>query len=240
VSVLQPARCSWPWCLDNSEPSSFLFKSIFFSLFVFTIEYKSGPEFFASLSLRTLSQVGVALVVIGLALVLVFAFAFHLVPGTAAGLASGSLIQSLMIGTATCALAQLGLADDVLRQQQANIAAGYAVTYILGYILTLLFVPFAAPWLMGVDLKQEAVKLEASLSGGKARKAGNLGYQKFKARAYRVVAAAGKTVGAIEDRIGQRVVVERIDRGGSDVECTRMRSLNAEMKSCSPGQQRPS
>ena len=40
-----------------------LFKSIFFSLFVFTIGYKSGPEFFASLSFRTLSQVGVALVV---------------------------------------------------------------------------------------------------------------------------------------------------------------------------------
>src|SRR3984957_3189600 len=175
-----------------------LFKSIFFSLFVFTIGYKSGPEFFASLSLRTLSQVGVALVIsaTGLALVLVFAFAFHLDPGTAAGLASGSLTQSSMIGTASGALAQLGLADDVLRQQQANIAAGYAVTYILGYILTLLFVPFAAPWLMGVDLKEEAAKLEAALSGGKARKAGNLNYQKFKARAYRVAAAAvGQTVG---------------------------------------------
>src|ERR1700733_13904739 len=92
-----------------------LFKSIFFSLFVFTIGCKSGPEFFASLSLRTLSQVGVALVVSvsGLSLVLVFAFAFHLDPGTAAGLASGSLTQSSMIGTATGALAQLGLSDEV-------------------------------------------------------------------------------------------------------------------------------
>src|SRR5450631_2544217 len=45
--------------------------------------------------------------------VLVFAFAFHLDSGTAAGLASGSLTQSSMIGTATGALAQLGLADDV-------------------------------------------------------------------------------------------------------------------------------
>src|SRR5580698_6156393 len=64
-----------------------LFKTIFFSLFVFTIGYKSGPEFFASLSLRTLSQVGVALVVsaTGLALVLVFASAFHLDSATAAG-----------------------------------------------------------------------------------------------------------------------------------------------------------
>src|ERR1700723_2480064 len=206
-----------------------LFKSIFFSLFVFTIGYKSGPEFFASLSLRTLSQVGVALVIsaTGLALVLVFAFAFHLDPGTAGGLASGSLTQSSMIGTATGALAQLGLADDVLRQQQANIAAGYAVTYILGYILTLLFVPFAAPWLMGVDLKEEAAKLEATFSGGKTRKAGSLGYQKFKARAYRVVTAAGQTVGAIEDRVGQRVVVECIDRGGSDVESSRLMILES-------------
>lgn len=132
-----------------------------------------------------------------------------------------------MIGTATGALALLGLPDDVLRQQQANIAAGYAVTYVLGYILTLLFVPFVAPWLMGIDLKQEAAKLEAALSGGKVRKSGSLTYQKFKARAYRVVTAAGQTVGAVEDRIGQRVVVERIDRGGSVVDCSRTAVLES-------------
>ena len=207
-----------------------LFKSIFFSLFVFTIGYKSGPEFFASLSIRTLSQVGVAMVVAftGLAIVLAFAFAFHLDSGTAAGLAAGSLTQSSVIGTASGALAQLDLPDDVVRQQQANIAAGYAVTYILGYILTLLFVPFAAPWLMGVDLKKEAAKLEAELSGGKAvPKSGNFGYQKFKARAYRVVTATGQTVGAVEDRIGQRVVVERIVRNDNDVDSGRRTVLEA-------------
>ena len=207
-----------------------LFKTIFFSLFVFTIGYKSGPEFFASLSLRTLTQVGLALIVsvTGLSIVLAFAFAFHLDPGTAAGLASGSLTQSSMIGTATGALAQLGLTADVLRQQQANIAAGYAVTYILGYIITLLFVPFVAPWLMGIDLKEEAAKLEAFLSGGKsAPKSGNFGYQKFKTRAYRVVTAAGQAVGAVEDRIGQRVVVERIVRNAHDVDPGRRTVLEA-------------
>jgi putative transport protein len=206
-----------------------LFKSIFFSLFVFTIGYKSGPEFFASLSLRTLSQVGVALVVgsTGLLIVLAFAYIFHLDSGTASGLAAGSLTQSAMIGTASGALAQLGLPDDVLREQQANVAAGYAVTYILGYILTLLFVPFAAPWLMRIDLKKEAAKLEAALSSGKPPKAGNLGYQKFKARTYGVTVGAGQTVGAIEDRIGQRVVVERIVRRGGDVESSRPTILEA-------------
>ena len=50
-----------------------------------------------------------------------------------------------------------------MKQQEANIAAGYAVTYVLGYILTLLYVPFVAPKLMGIDLKEEAAKLEAEL-----------------------------------------------------------------------------
>ena len=63
----------------------------------------------------------------GLAIVLAFAFIFHLDAGTASGLAAGSLTQSSMIGTSSGALAQLGLTDDVLRQQQANIAAGETV-----------------------------------------------------------------------------------------------------------------
>lgn len=197
-----------------------LFKAIFFSLFVFTIGYRSGPEFFASLSVRTLAQVALALVLglTGLVIVLIFAFSLKLDPGTAAGLASGSLTQSSMIGTASGALAQLGLPEKELNQQLANIAAGYAVTYVLGYILTLLFVPLAAPWLMGVNLKQEAAKLEAELSGGAPPKTENLAYRKFQARAYRVSAAAGQTVKAIEDAIGRRTVIERVVRRGADVE----------------------
>jgi putative transport protein len=196
-----------------------MFKAVFFSLFVFTIGYRAGPEFFASLSFRTLAQVAVALVIgiTGLAIVLGFAFAFHLDPGTASGLAAGSLTQSSMMGTATGALSQLGLTDAALQGQQANIAAGYAVTYVLGYILTLLFVPLAAPWLMGINLKDEALKLEAALSGGGPPKTENLAYQKFQVRAYRVTAAAGRTVRAIEDEIGWRTVVQRIVRCGTDI-----------------------
>jgi putative transport protein len=200
-----------------------LFRSIFFSLFVFTIGYRSGPEFFASLSLRTLSQVGVAVAIsaTGLAVVLCFAFLLHLDAGTTAGLAAGGLTQSSLIGTSSATLAQLGLPDDVLRQQQANVAAGYAVTYILGYILTLLFVPLVAPWLMGIDLKTEAKKLEASLSGAGSPSGGNLTYRKFNARAYRVEKAEGQTVGAIENCIGSRVVIERIVRSGGSIEAER-------------------
>ncbi|TFV36304.1 transporter [Bradyrhizobium frederickii] len=197
-----------------------LLRVILFSLFVFTIGYRSGPEFFASLSMRTLAQVAMALVLggTGLAIVLAFAFSFQLDPGTASGIAAGALTQSSVIGTASGALAQLGLPSDVLKQQEANIAAGYAVTYVLGYIVTLLFVPFVAPKLMRVDLKTEARKLEAELSGGEAPSTENFAYRKFQARAYLVSTAAGRTVKSLEEELGSRTVVERIVRQGLDVE----------------------
>jgi putative transport protein len=197
-----------------------LLKSIFFGLFVFTIGYRSGPEFFASLSVQTLAQVVLALVMgaSGLTVILIFAHALHLDPGTAAGLGAGSLTQSSMMGTASGALEQLGLSADRLKQEQANIAAGYAVTYVCGYILVLLFVPLVAPRLMGINLKDEAAKLEAALSGGAPAKQGNLLYRKFQARAYEVSTAAGRTVSEIEAAIGRRAAVERILRGGEDVE----------------------
>jgi putative transport protein len=197
-------------------------RSMLFALFVFTIGFRSGPEFFASLSLRTLSQVVLALVIgfTGLVVVLIFAFTLDLDAGTAAGLASGALTQSSVIGTATGALQQLDLSADVMKQQQGNIAAAYAVTYVCGYILVLIFVPFVAPRLMGINLKAEAAKLEDELSMGGKSKAGNLIYRKFQARAYRISTADGRTVGEVEKEIGRRVVVERILRNGKDIEPT--------------------
>ena len=73
---------------------------------MFTIGYRSGPEFFASLSFQTLAQVVLALVMggCGLIAILIFAYTLHLDAGTAAGLGAGSLTQTSMMGTASGAL----------------------------------------------------------------------------------------------------------------------------------------
>src|SRR3954466_3279190 len=183
-----------------------LLKSLLFGLFVFTIGYRSGPEFFASLSLQTLAQAVLALVMglSGLIVILIFAHVLDLDAGTAAGVGAGSLTQTSMMGTASGALEQAGLPADLLKQEQANIAAGYAVTYVCGYIMVLLFVPLVAPRLMGVDLKKEAMKLEATLSGSAPLKPGNLLYRKFQVRAYQVQNASGQTVRQIEALVGRR------------------------------------
>jgi aspartate-alanine antiporter len=200
-----------------------ILKSILFGFFVYTIGYRSGPAFFASLSFKTLSQVILALVIgaSGLIAILLLAYLLQLDPGTAAGLGAGALTQTAMMGTASGALESLGLTADALKEQQANLAAGYAVTYICGYIFVLLFVPFVAPRLMGVNLKEEAAKLEAELSGGATAKKGNLLYRKFQARAYRVAKAAGWTVSKVQSEIGHRASIERILRAGVDVEVSR-------------------
>src|SRR5258705_1086025 len=83
-----------------------ILRGVLFSLFVFTIGYRSGPEFFASLSVRTLAQVALALVLggTGLIIVLSFAFIFSLDPGTASGLPPVALTESSATGTASGAL----------------------------------------------------------------------------------------------------------------------------------------
>src|SRR5262245_17137718 len=95
-----------------------ILKSILFGVFVFTIGYRSGPEFFASMSIRTLNQVVLALVMggSGLIVILTFAYLLKLDPGTAAGVGAGSLTQTAMMGTASGAIEQLAVSDEVRRQ----------------------------------------------------------------------------------------------------------------------------
>lgn len=144
-------------------------KAIFFALFIYAVGFQGGPQFFQALNRRSLNQLASAFVmcVVGLLTVLVGARLFGLDRGLAAGLAAGGLTQSAIIGTAGDAIGKLGLPAAVTQTMQTNVAVGYAITYIFGSLGPILMVTWLLPGLKKWNIRQEAVKLAQTLSGGR-------------------------------------------------------------------------
>jgi putative transport protein len=86
-------------------------KSVLFALFIYAVGFESGPQFLRSLGRQSIREIVMAavLAISGLLTVVVLARAFGLDKGLAAGIAAGGLTQSAIIGTASSAIAKLGL-----------------------------------------------------------------------------------------------------------------------------------
>jgi len=186
-------------------------KDMMFALFIYATGYVSGPQFFASLNRKTISQLHLAVI----STIAIFAFIFiaakimHLDKGTAAGLLAGAITESACIGTAGEALQRLGLGAEKLKELQANIGVTYAITYLFGMLTVIFFASRVAPLLMRIDLKREAQKLEGML-GGTGTKLAPGQYEAFgelRARVYEVTNsdAFGMTVGDLEARFEVKV-----------------------------------
>ena len=96
-------------------------KSVMFAVFIYAVGYDSGPQFFNSLSRKTLREIAMAVFLSASALVtvLICARLFGLSKGIAAGMAGGALTQSAIIGTAGDAIARLGLSAAETKAMQA-------------------------------------------------------------------------------------------------------------------------
>jgi putative transport protein len=194
-----------------------LLRWCFFYLFLFSIGYSVGPQFFGSLKKAALPQIGLAaaVAVSGLATVIGVSVLFGFDEGIAVGLLSGGMTQSAALGTGLSAIADLPVPDDVKATLSAHAPLADAITYGFGDLGLILFLTWLGPLLMRADLKTEAKALEAKLSGGRG------GGEVFKGvhyglRAYRIEsdAAAGSTVEALESRHAEgRLAVQRVQRG---------------------------
>jgi len=141
-----------------------------FALFIYAVGYQGGPQFVASLNLKSLNQLTSAflMTVAGLGCVLAAAWWFNLDRGTAAGLAAGGLTQSAIIGTADSALERLNISPEAIKTMKTNVAVGYAVCYIFGSLGPILVVSWFLPMIMKWDLRKEAVALAKKVAGGHA------------------------------------------------------------------------
>lgn len=194
-------------------------KSVLFALFIYAVGYESGPQFFRSLGRQSLREIAMAtvLAVSGLITVVVLARMFGLDKGLAAGIAAGGLTQSAIIGTAGAAIGKLGLAADETQRLQANVAIGYAVTYIFGSFGAIIVCVNILPWFMRRSIRDDAIKAEAELLAG-ARSYGvgeHAAAPDLVGRIYRIDAAAGRSVAEIEGASAQPISIERIKRAGT-------------------------
>jgi putative transport protein len=188
----------------------------FFYLFLFSIGYSVGPQFFGSLKKEALPQVILALVVAatGLATVIGVSVAFDLDEGLSVGVLSGGMTQSAALGTGLSAIADLPIPEDAKSTLMANAPLGDAITYGFGDLGLILFLTWLGPKILRADLPAEAKALEAELeasSGGKIR-----GGVHYGLRAYAVesAGATGTTVQALEARYADaRLSVQHVQRG---------------------------
>jgi putative transport protein len=204
-----------------------LVKTVFFDLFLFTTGYKVGPQFFRGLKKDALSQMALTVVLCVTCLVAAFVASKVLGydMGTAAGLLAGAFSESTVIGTAGDAINRL---PTISAEEKArlvnNIPVAYAVTYLVGTAVLVWFLPTIGPKLIGVNLREEAKKMQAQGSGAAEAEPGVVSAaagRRFDIRAYRVTndAMVNKTVGTLEGLPRDfRVFVLRLRRQGALVE----------------------
>ena len=192
-------------------------KAVLFALFIYAVGFESGPQFFRSLGRQSLREIIMAavLAITGLLTVIILARMFGLDKGLAAGIAAGGLTQSAIIGTAGAAIGKLGLAADEVQRLQANVAIGYAVTYIFGSFGAIIVCVNILPWFMKRGIRDDAIKAEAEmLAGGHPFGPGEApALPDLVGRLFRVERAAGRTVAEIEGEAkGADISIERVKR----------------------------
>jgi putative transport protein len=190
----------------------------FFYLFLFSIGYSVGPQFFGSLKREALPQIALAMVVAvtGLTSVVAVTAVFGFDEGLAVGVLSGGMTQSAALGTGLSAIGELPIPDHQKATLVANAPLADAITYGFGDLGLILFLTWLGPAIMRADLRREARELERSLSdgqGGDRLFAGaHLGLRAYTVENTRV---AGATLATLEEQYARsRLSVQRVQRGG--------------------------
>jgi len=190
-------------------------KSVFFVLFIYAVGFKSGPEFFGCLNRGSLKLVlfSVVLCATALGAILLMNAIYHFDAGFTAGLGAGALTDTAIMGTASSAIAQLGLDDAAKNQLYSHMAVAYAITYVFGTVGLVVFVGTIAPKLLGVDLRASARELELELGIASQEEMTSIPYTRIVVRAHLLSdsAAQGMTISALE-HLHPSITIERVVR----------------------------
>ena len=199
-------------------------KQFLFMLFMFGIGYSAGPGFVRGVQDGGWRWValGVVIPATGVLTAFVMARLLNLELGYAAGMMSGALTESPVIGTASEAIRSLPLPIEDKERLIRQIPVADALTYIFGTFGVIFFCSYIGPWLLRLDLKAEALKLEVAMGMDRDRQDGASAWRMFELRAYRLhpsYSVVGRTIAQAEAMAQPaRLFIERIRRDASIVE----------------------
>jgi putative transport protein len=201
-------------------------KSLVFLLFLFGIGYEVGPKFFSAIKGDgwRFAALAVFMPVVGLLTAWGVARHLGLDPGFAAGMLSGALTESPAMGTAAEAIGAMAITDELKAKYVAHIGVADALCYVGGALGVIVMCSTIGPKLLGIDLKAEALKVEAQYGITRTRAGVSSAWRPFEFRAYRVQAggsADGRTAGEAERQVqGQRTFILRLRRDGEILEAS--------------------
>ena len=170
--------------------------SVFLLMFMYALGLKVGPQFFSGLKSGGMAFIVIAVTVFVLNWVICF-FGVKLAglaPGYAPGIISGSYTITAILGVAQSAVSSGAYATPegiTADQIGANMAAGYAVAYMISSVFTILVIRYL-PAMFGRDPVADAQEAEKAMSGGATDPvpgaAGSLavGFSSFDLRAFTV------------------------------------------------------
>ena len=173
-----------------------LVSTIFLLMFMYALGLKVGPQFFAGLRSGGMAFIVIGVVVWGLNWIICVGGVklAGLEPGFAAGIMSGSYTITAIIGVATSAMqsgAYIPPEGMSVDQVGANIAAGYAISYVLSSLGIILLIRYL-PAMFGRDPVADAREAEEEMTGAGTDPvpgtsgALTLGFSHSDIRAYRV------------------------------------------------------
>ena len=142
-------------------------KTVFFMMFLFSIGYSVGPQFFKSLRGMGLRQVFFAVLMSAgcFGVTLAIAYLFGYTKGETVGLFAGSQTCSSLIGVGSEAISKLPIDEAAKQAQTSIIPVCYAVTYIFGTLGTVIILGNFGPKLLGglEKVKARTAELEKTL-----------------------------------------------------------------------------
>jgi putative transport protein len=196
-------------------------KQAFFLLFLFSIGFRTGPQFFRGLKSDGLQQAALSVIIATTGLIVAYAVSrlFGYDAGTAAGVIAGALTESATIGTASDAIERLGLPEADAASMINRIPVSFAVTYLIGVVGAAWFLAQLAPRLLGVNLEEECRRYEREMQGQAEAESGRrlVDYRAYDIRPESPL--AGKRVRDLELLARDaRLFIERMRRDGSIIE----------------------